>query len=227
LSVSADRARRLREILIELRPELPGDWTVRGRGLRRRLVQEPVEWTVVWISYGGSVRGPDGWFYAGVMPLVLPTPSFTVEYGMRMDGVPYTPQSVDLLADNAVAVARQFFERAVPVITDWPAKRLADVAERSYVRRAEATTTHWHELAGWRVVFGTASPVQPAAELAELYDAEAHRFKKVDEQLRRGAQYYRDLGAVYQAEGQSGALAFLEQHRLAMLAETHLDKVAR
>jgi hypothetical protein len=226
VSTSAVRVRRLTEIFTGLRPELPGEWSVRGKGIRTLLVQDPIEWTVAWIGYDGSPTRPVGWLSAGVQPLVEAFNGFDVRYGTRMDGRPGKPQTIDLTAGNALDVAREFiFDVAVGMITRWPAERLAEVAEKDYALEPRRRGTHWHQLPGWRVVFDSGSPVEPAAELGSIWEQKARDFKKTAESSLRAAAFCRNLSAAYESGGRDAALALLEKHRAELVAEQRLDVV--
>ncbi|MGC3862913.1 hypothetical protein ACPSM1_22305 [Micromonospora chersina] len=223
---SADRARRWRHVLTELRPDLPGEWSVRGTGLGTVLVREPLDWALAWIGYSGSPTRPVGWVAAGVQPLVTPFTSWIMTYGIRMDEVRPGPSTVDLTADGAVEQARRFvLDTGLAKIDGWPAERLADVAERDFAQDPRRRRTHWHQLPGWRVVNGTASPVEPATELVELCRERAAGTSGTGaRQLAEQAAFHDGLVRAWQDGEREAALEFLTAQRDQALAARKLDR---
>ncbi|MGY0006887.1 hypothetical protein [Micromonospora sp. I033] len=223
---SADKARRWRQILSALRPDLPGEWSLRGSGLDTVLVREPLDWALGWIGYAGSPTRPVGWVAAGVQPLVTPFTSWVMTYGVRMDEVRSGPSTVDLSSDEAVDQARRFLlDAGLAKIDSWPAERLADVAERDFAQDPGRRRTHWHQLPGWRVVNDTASPVEPATQLAELSHARAAESSgKGGRQLAEQAAFYAGLVEAWHDGGRDGALRFLTGQRDRALAARKLDE---
>ncbi|GGQ71384.1 hypothetical protein [Couchioplanes azureus] len=222
---SADKARRWRNILTELRPHLPGDWSVRGTGPDTVLTREPVDWALAWIGYADSPTRAEGWVSAGVQPLVVPFTSWVMTYGIRMDEVRSGPRTVDLLADDADEQVRQFVLGAgLEKIDSWPVERLADVAERDFAQDPRRRRTHWHQLPGWRVVNGTASPVEPAEQLVTLCRERAEgSSKKGAQQLLEQAAFYERLREVWNESGRDAALQFLTERRQQDLAAQKLE----
>ncbi|MEU4370760.1 hypothetical protein [Micromonospora chersina] len=223
---SADRARRWRHVLTELRPDLPGEWSVRGSGLGAVLVREPLDWALAWIGYSGSPTRPLGWVAAGVQPLVTPFTSWIMTYGIRMDEVGSGPSTVDLAADEAVEQARRFvLDAGLAKIDGWPAERLADVAERDFAQDPRRRRTHWHQLPGWRVVNGTASPVEPATQLVELCRERAAGTSGTGaRQLAEQAAFHDGLVRAWQDGKREAALEFLTAQRDQALAARKLDR---
>ncbi|TYB40336.1 hypothetical protein FXF50_00985 [Micromonospora sp. AP08] len=223
---SADRARRWRHVLTELRPELPGEWSVRGAGLGMVLAREPLDWALAWIGYSGSPTRPVGWVAAGVQPLVSPFTSWIMTYGVRMDEVRSGPPTVDLSADEAVEQARRFVLKAgLAKIDGWPAERLADVAERDFAQDPRRRRTHWHQLPGWRVVNGTGSPVEPATQLVELCRERAAGTSGTGaRQLAEQAAFHEGLVRAWQDGEREAALEFLTAQRDQALAARKLDR---
>ncbi|MER7892175.1 hypothetical protein ABTX15_20385 [Micromonospora sp. NPDC094482] len=224
---SAEKARRWRQILSELRPQLPGEWSIRGTGVGTTLVREPLDWSLAWIGYSGSPTRPVGWVSAGVQPLVMPFTSWIMTYGVRMDEVRSGPRTVDLLSDAAADQTRQFvLETGLEKIDGWPPERLADVAERDFAQDPRKRRTHWHQLPGWRVVNGTASPVEPATQLAESCQERARAASaKGARQLSEQAAFYEGLRRSWDEGGGEAALRFLTEQRDQALAAQKLDKV--
>jgi hypothetical protein len=224
---SADKARQWRKLLTELRPHLPGDWSIRGAGLDTVLTREPVGWALAWIGYADSPTRAVGWVSAGVQPLVVPFTSWVMTYGIRMDEVRSGPRTVDLLSEDAGEQVRQFVLGAgLEKLDSWPAERLADVAERDFAQDPGRRRTHWHQLPGWRVVNGTASPEEPAEQLVALCEERAKgASKKGGQQLREQAAFYQRLRDVWNDSGRDAALQFLEQRRDQDLAAHKLDTV--
>ncbi|GAB3968502.1 hypothetical protein V1634_31380 [Plantactinospora veratri] len=240
MTLSAQRARRWRQILFELVPELPGEWSVRGTGLGTSLVREPLDWALCWIGYSGSPSRPVGWVSAGVQPLVTPPLGFELTYGIRMDEVRAGPRTVDLLSDDAADGTRRFvLDAALAKIDAWPAERLAEVAERDFAQEPHRRRRHWHHLPGWRVASGTGSPVEPAERLAELCRQEVGTATGRGNQARdhlgdgrvgarladRGA-FYERLSEAWRDGGSGAALRLLAEQRDQALGACKLDRVA-
>ncbi|MCG5461959.1 hypothetical protein AB0K35_04165 [Micromonospora sp. NPDC053740] len=223
---SADKARRWRQILSELRPALPGEWRLRGVGVGSVLAREPLGWSLAWIGYSGSPTRPVGWVAAGVQPLVTPYASWIMTYGVRMDEVQSAPPTVDLMSDAAAGQTRQFvLDTGLKEIDNWPPARLADVAERDFAHDPRQRRTHWHQLPGWRVVNGTASPVEPATQLAQLCrDRAAGMSGKAARQLAEQATFYERLIQAWHDGEREQALQFLTSQRDQALAAQKLDK---
>ncbi|NES27159.1 hypothetical protein GCE86_14220 [Micromonospora terminaliae] len=223
---SADKARRWRQILTDLRPDLRGEWTLRGAGLDTVLAREPLGWALAWIGWSGSPTRPVGWVAAGVQPLVAPFTGWVMTYGLRMDEVRSGPPTVDLSAGDALDQARRFvLDAGLEKIDSWPAERLADVAERDYAQDPRRRRTHWHQLPGWRVVNGTASPVEPATALAELSrDRAAEASGTGARQLGEQAAFYEGLVRAWHDGERDTALRFLTEQRDRALAARKLDR---
>ncbi|MEO3748030.1 hypothetical protein [Plantactinospora sp. B5E13] len=225
---AAERARRWRRILAELRPELPGEWSIRGTGVGTLLVREPFDWSLAWIGYDGSPSRPAGWLSAGVQPLVTADAGRVMTYGIRMDEVRSGPRTVDLLSDEAADHVRRFvLDSGLPVLDRWPAERLAEVAERDFAQAPDRRRTHWHQAPGWRVVTGTASPVEPARELAALCRVgSAPRSAAGARHRAARIAFYEGLDQAWQQGGRAEALRFLTGWRDRVLTERKLDRVS-
>lgn len=222
---SADKVRRWRNILAELRPHLPGDWSVRGTGPDTMLIREPVDWALTWIGFFDSPTSSDSWVAAGVQPLVVPFTSLVMTYGISMNEVRSGPPAIDLLADDADEHVRQFVLGAgLEKIDGWPAERLADVAERDFAQDPRRRRTHWHQLPGWRVVNGTASPAEPAEQLVTRYrELAGGSSKRGARQLLKHVEFYELLRDVWNDGGRDDALKFLVEHRDRDLVAQKLD----
>ncbi|HEX5597746.1 MAG TPA: hypothetical protein VFX61_17280 [Micromonosporaceae bacterium] len=224
---STAKAHRWRQILSELRPQLPGTWSIRGTGLDTMLVREPLDWSLAWIGYADSPTRPLGWVAAGVQPLVTPMRGFVMTYGARMDEVPSGPRTVDLLSDVAADHTRQFvLGPGLEKINSWPPIRLAEVAERDFAQNPRGRRTYWHQLPGWRVVNGTASPVEPATQLAELCRERARASGKAARKMSERATFYEQLRQTWAEGERDAALRFLVEQRNRALAAEQLDRVS-
>ncbi|MEU8211445.1 hypothetical protein AB0B85_19890 [Micromonospora sp. NPDC049044] len=210
-----------------MRPALPGEWRLRGVGVGSVLAREPLDWSLAWIGYSGSPTRPVGWVTAGVQPLVTSLTSWAMTYGVRMDEAPSGPPTVDLMSDAAAGQTRQFvLDTGLTTIDEWPPARLADAAERSFAQDPRQRRIHWHHLPGWRVVNGTASPVEPATQLAQLCrDRAAGYSGKGVRQLVEKATFYERLIQAWHDGEREAALRFLTSHRDQALAARKLDKV--
>ncbi|MEO3928001.1 hypothetical protein ABGB07_29655 [Micromonosporaceae bacterium B7E4] len=214
-------------MLFELRTELPGQWSVRGTGLGTVLAREPLGWSLCWIGYAGSPSRPVGWLSAGVQPLVTPALGFEMTYGIRMDEVDSGARSVDLLSDDAAGLARRFvLDAGLATIDAWPSGRLADVAERDFAQSPPRRRKYWYQLPGWRAVNGTASPVEPAEQLAELCREQARTASdRGARQLLDRAAFYGRLREAWHEGGSEAALRLLTGQRDQTLAAWRLDRV--
>ncbi|MGA3561798.1 hypothetical protein [Melissospora conviva] len=224
---AAQKARRWRQILADLRPELPGEWSIRGTGVGTVLMREPLGWAPAWVGYTGSPSRPAGWLHAGVQPLVLPFSGWTMTYGIRMDEVTAGPPMIDLLAETAPAETRQFvLGPGLEEIDSWPADRLAEAAERDFARDPADRRKHWYQVPGWRVVNDSGSPVEPATELvAKYHDLAGRSSAKGARQLREDAAFYERLLARWHQGGRAEALGFLTEQREQALRAEKLDKL--
>jgi hypothetical protein len=207
------------EIATRTAPLLPGNWVVRRRGARTTLIREPIEWTVPWIGFGPSRSSDWGYLYAAVVPLVRPF-NWLVTYGLAMGdqrGDPDIPPSLHVLEPGAFDVVQRFLQRqGLPAVDRWPAERFADVAERSYqlpADRRDHPVAHWLLAAGWRVVTGSGSPVEPAR------DAIAY-FQQRD--ATEDVGWYRGLLAAWESGGRAAALEFLVEYRQQVLTREQL-----
>ncbi|AVT36554.1 hypothetical protein [Plantactinospora sp. BB1] len=228
MTVSAQRARRWRQILFELRPALPGEWSVRGTGLGMSLVREPLDWALGWIGYSGSPSRPVGWAAAGVQPLVTPPLGFGLTYGIRMDEVRSGPRTVDLLADDAADAIRRFvLDAGLAEIDAWPVERLAEVAERDFAQDPHRRGKHWDHLPGWRVVTGSGSPVEPAEQLTALCRQKAGTASgRGSRRLAERGTFYERLCEEWHEGGSGAALRLLAEQRDQALGSWKLDRLA-
>lgn len=99
---------RWRVMVGELAAELSGDWQVVGRGWVTSLVRRPEPWTLAWIGFTKSGFSDDGWFHAGVAPLVTDRFDWSSPFGVRIDEVPGLPKQVDLTDPAAAGLLRTF-----------------------------------------------------------------------------------------------------------------------
>ncbi|MBA8957644.1 hypothetical protein ACFQU9_07805 [Actinomadura namibiensis] len=199
--------RRWREMARELAPTLPGTWRLRGRGRSRVLVREPIEWTVAWIGFSRSAFSESGWFMAAVEPLVKPTFSWALSFGLRMDEVRNGPKDVDLRDDSAARdLARFAHEAALAELDRWTVERLAGAAEKSLKRPLERRRPphYWLMAPGWRVLLDTGSPREVFDEVVDFFGS-----RDLQEQL----PFYQDLCDRWESGGRPEALAFLQSHR--------------
>ena len=122
-----------------MRPDLPGEWSTRGGGMKAILVREPIGWAIPWIgcSKASSVRT-----HAGVAPALWDRLDWLMGiYGLDMADVPRGPRSIELGTDGDVDVARGFVGHAHRALrgADGAALCRAGRALPATGRRARAT----------------------------------------------------------------------------------------
>lgn len=223
MAVVAASGKRWVEILRVLREELPGDWSIRGGGLRSILIREPIGWTIPWIgaSKASSVR-----MHAGVAPALTPHLGWLMgEYGLDMSEL-RDPRlrALPLGDDGDLEIARQF---VVPALA-----RIAELTPQFYARRAEyvlgvvadggPTSSTTHLMApGWRVINGSGDPVA-AARICQ--DWARWRLAGEPEYIPPYLDFYDGLIDAWHSGGRDHALAFLTWNRDHQLAEQRYDE---
>lgn len=199
-------------LAVELRDELPGDWSLRGKGQQTILVREPTDWLLCWVGWGKSSYSSSGWLYAAVQPLCAYFERLSLNHGIRMDEVEGGPPSVDMTEPGAADVARAFLGGPAPATFDkWPIERLGMAAERDLPYPLDERERYWLLAPGCRVVLDTGSPVEPAREVAKYY-------VESEDGTADEAAYYTGLADSYESGGRAAALAYLEGRREPMLA---------
>ncbi|MFD0690012.1 hypothetical protein [Actinomadura fibrosa] len=204
--------RRWQELALELAPTLPGTWRLRGHGWHRVLVREPVEWTATWIGFDRSAFSERGRFIAGVEPLVQPTFSWALSFGLTMDAVRGGPMRVDLRDDSAAQDLATFVhDAALAELDRWTVERFASAAEKSLTRPLERRRPphYWLMTPGWRVLLDTGDP-------REVLDDVAAFLRSRDSDERLG--FYLTLCDHWESGGRPEALAFLESDRVRKVA---------
>ncbi|MQA81750.1 MAG: hypothetical protein GEV10_25300 [Streptosporangiales bacterium] len=204
----------------ELRTDLPGDWSLRGKGRMTKLVREPVDWRLCWVGFGKSAYSSAGWLYAAVQPLCtyFGGPPMSLNYGIRMDDVEGGPSSVDLTEPGAGDVVRDFLAGPAPATFDeWPLELFGTASERNLARPRDerGTPRFWLLAPGCRVVLDTGSPVEPAREAAAYH-------LEWEDGTAEEAAYYAGLADAFEAGGRDKALAYLEDRKEAMLVAADL-----
>ena len=77
---------RWEEILRAIRPDLPGEWSTRGGGMKAILVREPIGWAIPWI---GCSKASSARTHAGVAPALWDRLDWLMGiYGLDMADVP-------------------------------------------------------------------------------------------------------------------------------------------
>jgi len=208
-----------RGLLTRLAPKLPGEWRVRGSGRRIVLVQEPMEWTVPWLGMTRSRKTDDPYLMAGVTSLVGPVMGLTSEFGLRSDEVHPRPAyfTISLSAPDAEDLVHSFFVNdAWPLMQHGTYEGHAKQAEEQLAEPEAEREPPWvfPEAAGWRVVLETGSPVEPARQAIEKFRS----WGDADDEV----VFYQDLIDAWEAGGQPGALAYLQQQRDATVSRLKL-----
>lgn len=199
----------------EVAPTLPGTWVVRGgRGVKAVLVREPYDWSFSWVGLYRVRAEDDPYLMAGVVPLVTPDPGFAASYGLRSDRVRHRPPTVNMLAEDAAERVRLFIvEDALPRMHPWNDEALAASAEENCLGDRPGFEFAMLQSAGWRVLTGTGSPVEPARVAVEhckhVYAPEL-------------VPWYEALSAAWENGGRTSALQFLQEHRSATLKQLKL-----
>lgn len=217
----SDDAKAWRALLDELAPTLPGEWRVRTRGRSRPpvLVREPVEWTLSWFGMSRPRKTVDPFLMAGVTPLVGHVTSLTSDFGLRSDEVRPRPayRTVPLTAPEAAEHLRTFFwQDAWPRMEQGTYQAHAERAEAQFAQAPADREPPWvfPEAAGWRVVLGTGSPVEPARQAVETFAAM--------EGAEDAVACYTGLVEAWESGGPAAALHQLERQRDATLASLAL-----
>lgn len=208
------------EFLRTLRTELPGEWSIRGGGLKALLVREPIGWAIPWIgcSKASSVR-----MHAGVAPAVNAELSWLMGvYGLDMGDVSRGPRSIELGEDGDLDVARTFAGHALARIDELTLERYAEWAERSLqlLSGPDLPSAYILMAPGWRVVNDSGDPVGAAEACIEW----AHqRWPRTPEVIPPKRRFYEELIESWKAGGRERALANLIENRDRQLAEQGYD----
>ncbi|MFV0308923.1 MAG: hypothetical protein ACK5OX_14400 [Desertimonas sp.] len=203
------------EILTTLASELPGDWTVRGRGMKSMLLGEPLGWAVRWIgaSKASSVR-----MHSGVAPAVGANVSFAMGvFGLDMSELTDGPRSLALGTPDDLGQARVFAGRAISRMNELTAARYAERAERALqvlVDGGNPTAAYLAAAPGWRVVTGDADPVEAIETIRRLRPTPSPA-----ETPSRTSTFYDTLVTRWTSGGRQSALAVLTECRDASLVE--------
>lgn len=209
--------KRWEEILGALRPELPGEWSLRGRGMKAMLMGEPIGWAIPWIgcSKASSVRT-----HAGVAPALRDQLNWLMGvYGLDMGDVRHGPKSIQLGEDGDLDVARTFVGHALARFEELTPERYAEWAERSLALLAgpELPTRDYLLMApGWRVVNDSGDPVV-AAEACTAWAEQ--RWPRDPDIVASKRHFFGDLVDAYKQGGREEALVFLAENRDRQLAE--------
>jgi hypothetical protein len=194
-----------------LADELPGTWERSGGrpGLRTVLVRVPVGWLVPWVGVDRVRAGDPLRVLAGVVPLVEPVASLHHRWGLASDLSPWRAW-FDLTTPDGAEELRSFVvEHAIPKLDSYSPAMLAASAEAALAEpdpaRRFATVT---QAAGWRVVDGSGSPVEPARVAAE-------RFADLD--MPENVTWYEGLADAYGQGGRNTALDWLRDRRTRVL----------
>lgn len=205
------KAKRWVEIAEQIKDALPGQWSIRGRGLRTCVVREPIKWLFACVGCGVGSRGTTRLF-ACVKPLFEPGIELTLTYGLLMDEVLNAPKTIDFTDVDAAHVAVEFATGpAQQKINQYTMERLAEIAEMDFAASPEIRSRGLHRLRlpGWRVILETDSPEHPAEmALAWAKDASNDEFES----------YFAELLTRWRSDGRIGALTFLKEHRERALA---------
>ncbi|MDF2732520.1 MAG: hypothetical protein K0S92_1153, partial [Desertimonas sp.] len=208
-------------ILRTLRPELPGEWSLRGGGMKAMLMREPIGWAIPWIgcSKASSVRT-----HAGVAPAVWDRLNWLMgAYGLDMADVPRGPRAIELGTDGDLEVARTFVGHAIDRFEELTPARYAAWSERSLQLLAGPElpkSTYLLMAPGWRIVNDSGDPVD-AAEAC--IDWAQRRWPQSAELVAQQRSFYEALISAYKDGGRDDALAFLTENRDRQLVEQGYD----
>ncbi len=211
---------RWEEILRAIRPDLPGEWSTRGGGMKAILVREPIGWAIPWI---GCSKASSARTHAGVAPALWDRLDWLMGiYGLDMADVPRGPRSIELGEDGDVDVARGFVSHALERFEELTAQRYAELAERTLLRVNEPVLPKSFVLMapGWRIVNDSGDPVE-AAEAC--IDWAQRRWPQSADLVAQKRRFYEALISAYQDGGRDQALAFLTDNRDRQLAEQGYD----
>lgn len=217
--------RRWVDLAKRVAAELPGEWSVRGRGLKAVLVREPIGWAPRWIGFEPAadyaLAGFSGGLLCGVEPLVEFKMRWHLTYGLRLRDVPGAATRVDLDAADIDGQLRDFaLVRAGAVFDEWTLDRIAGTAEAQLSKPLERRgPPHlWLAAPGLRVVRDSGSPEEPAADAAAFCRGRG---------MAEPADFFTTLLTRWRSGGQPAALEFLTVDRERKLAKEGLDKPIR
>ena len=202
------------KIAARLAPELPEGWAVRGgRGVSAKLVREPLGWTFPWVGLSRSRVADPPWLLTGVITLTGPADVWSARHGLRSDAV-LRPGTVDMSAEDALERVRGFIlDEALPRVDQWNEESLAESAELNLAAPADRRGNDFLDAAGWRVVRGTGSPVEPAREAIDFFST---RLSPDD------VSWYEGLIAAWEQGERAAAMAYLEEQRQSSLRSLKL-----
>ena len=220
MAASSNAGKRWVEILRTLRQELPGEWSLRGGGLKTLLVREPIGWAIPWIgaSKASSVRT-----HAGVAAALKPTLIWAMGvYGLDMTDVPRGPKSIQLGEQGDLDVARTFADHALTRFETLTPERYAEWAESSLqlLDGPRLPDDYILMAPGWRVVNDSGDPIKAAEGCIEWMH---RRRRTADDAPPPGVAFYEGLIASYTDGGRERALAYLTENRDRQLAEQGYD----
>ena len=146
------------EIAATLRDGLPGRWSLRGGGQKTMIVGEPIEWAIPWFGFS---KGSVGRLHCGVAPAIEPLLAWRMgRYGFDMSEVRGGPRSIDMLADDALDIARGF-------VFGPGLERIGLLTPEYYAERAEQEAADPEPEDGWvlmapgsHVINDSGSPVE-------------------------------------------------------------------
>jgi hypothetical protein len=215
-------SKRWVEILRVIRDDLPGRWTIRGRGMKTTLIREPIGWTIPWI---GASKGSFGRLHAGVAPAVEQAVSWrTGPYGLDMVDVRGGPRGIDFGATDDLDVARTFVGHALVRIDELSPTALAEKGERglqvmfdlvSPRSDMDLPSRYVMGAVGWRIVNDSGNPVEAAEQCIRYVEFQTWERATKDESIG----FYRELIDVWTSGGRDESLTWLAERRDRQLAE--------
>jgi hypothetical protein len=215
MASGSSAGKRWVEILRALRTEMPGEWSLRGSGLKSLLVAEPIGWANPWFgaSKASSVR-----MHAGVAPALVPALAWPLGvYGLDMSEAPKGLRALPLGEEGDLEVARGFAAHALQRIAELTPERYAQWAEGALrdFRDGKPPTVDLAMAPGWRVVDESGDPVEAAhacLDFARQHPADAGWVAPY-------VAFFEALIAAWEEGGRDLALKFLVDHRDRQLAE--------
>jgi hypothetical protein len=215
MASGSSAGKRWVEILGVLRTELPGEWSLRGGGLKALLVAEPIAWANPWIgaSKASSVR-----MHAGVAPALAPVLAWPLGvYGIDMSEAPTGLRALPLGEEGDLDVARGFAAHAMQRIGELTPARFAEWAEAALrdFRDGKPPTADLAMAPGWRVVNDTGDPVDAAQACLDF----AGQHPPDAGWVAPYVAFFEALIAAWEQGGRESALKFLVGHRDRQLAE--------
>lgn len=198
------------EILRQLGEELPGEWSLRGRGMKSLLIGEPIGFPVRWI--GGS-KASSTRMHAGSAPSVNGFVSFEMGvFGLDMSQMPQGQRALDLGSPDDLDQARAFAHRALERMDDRSAERYHGFAEFALdqLPGGDPRDPHLRFAPGWRVVFDDGDPLAAIERIRQL------RPPPPESGL---SGFFDGLADRWSTGGRDAALAFMVERRDASLVE--------